>query len=186
MNAGVRAHVCSDWRITVDRLTQVDWIDPAGVIAMSEFKQIRSSTLLLTLFAFVAALFFLLGRELASLTVIEVVIMAVGAAGLSVAVASYVVDLFARRNRAGAISCESDRPLEESARPDLQRLRTILDLMRRDEESLEQRYSQSRCALEELIRAKSLRLQAEIDLIRLERRPKTWAEACAEHQAAEH
>lgn len=63
-------------------------------------------------------------------------------------------------------------------------LRATVESLRREEESLVQHHSYGRCATEEVIRAKSLRVQAEIVLLRHEAMPKSWAEICGEAHAA--
>ncbi len=61
------------------------------------------------------------------------------------------------------------------------RLRSTLELMQREEDSYVERYSRRRCSVEDVIRAKALRLEAEIKLIRHQKRFKSWAEVCAEY-----
>lgn len=65
------------------------------------------------------------------------------------------------------------------------RLRSTLELMQQEEKSYAERYSRRRCSVEDVIRAKALRVVAEIKLIRHQKRFKSWAEVCAEHHSCE-
>lgn len=69
-------------------------------------------------------------------------------------------------------------------RAELDRLQADFEAMQRHERDLVERYSRSRCAAEDVIRATSLRLLAEIQLLRHEKMPKSWAEKCAAHAAS--
>lgn len=64
--------------------------------------------------------------------------------------------------------------------PKTDRLESTVESMRREEASCVKRYSLRRCSAEDVIRAKALRVQAEIKLIRHETMPKSWAEVCGE------
>jgi len=64
---------------------------------------------------------------------------------------------------------------------ELDRLKADFKAMQRHERDFVERYSQSRCAAEDVIRATSLRLLAEIQLLRHEKMPKSWADKCAAH-----
>jgi hypothetical protein len=77
-----------------------------------------------------------------------------------------------------ALSATSDDTAACDIDPTTERLKSTVDSMRREEASCAARYSQRRCSSDDLIRAKSLRIQAEIELLRQEAMPKSWAEAC--------
>ncbi len=61
------------------------------------------------------------------------------------------------------------------------RLRANVEAMQRHEMERVDCYARSGCAAEDVIRAKSLRLLAEIQLLRYEKMPKSWSEKCAAH-----
>jgi len=69
-------------------------------------------------------------------------------------------------------------------RTEIDSLRADFEATQRHERDLIERYSQSRCAAEDVIRATSLRLLAEIQLLRHEKMPKSWADKCAAHIAS--
>ncbi len=57
-------------------------------------------------------------------------------------------------------------------------LRAKLDAIRLEETAIAKQRASHQCSAEDLIRAESLRLLAEIELLRHESMPKTWAETC--------
>ncbi len=67
--------------------------------------------------------------------------------------------------------------------PRQERLKSTVDSMRCEEAACAERYALRRSSSDELIRAKSLRIQAEIELLRHDAMPKSWAEACQHIQA---
>lgn len=69
-------------------------------------------------------------------------------------------------------------------RAEIDRLKADFEAMQRNEREFIECYSQSRCAAEDVIRATSLRLLAEIQLLRHEKMPKSWAAKCAAHAAS--
>ncbi len=69
-------------------------------------------------------------------------------------------------------------------RAEIDRLKAGFEAMQRNEREFIECYSQSRCAAEDVIRATSLRLLAEIQLLRHEKMPKSWAAKCAAHAAS--
>ena len=76
-----------------------------------------------------------------------------------------------------------DRSASPESDSDAERLKIELEANRRQEDECLARYEQRNCAMEEVLRAKALRVQAEIALIRHQDRPKTWAEVCRERQS---
>ena len=65
-------------------------------------------------------------------------------------------------------------------------LRLRLEQRRRDEDTCVEHYSRRSCPIEDVIRSKALRLQAEIELKRSEVRLKSWSEVCAEYTSQNH
>ena len=63
------------------------------------------------------------------------------------------------------------------------RLSAKVEAMQRHEMELANCYTRSRCAAEDVVRAKSLRLLAEIQLLRYEKMPRSWAEKFAAQAA---
>lgn len=63
-------------------------------------------------------------------------------------------------------------------------LRANVEAMQRNEMELLNCYSRRRCPAEDVIRATSLRLLAEIQLLRYEKMPRSWAEKCAARRRA--
>jgi hypothetical protein len=178
----------SDRVITAVRPNTLIGFQPSHVISMSDAKQITTAFGTLMLLGLVVAVSGLLGRQVQSFAVMGLVLMAIAFAVLSIGYVTVVLErICARRGRCEdkAMSIADDPPSVEVTETDADRLRLTLESMQRDEESCEQLYSRRRCSLEEVIRARSLRLQAEIKLIRHERRPKSWAEACAEYQGSQ-
>ena len=62
--------------------------------------------------------------------------------------------------------------------PDSERLRAKLDAIRLEEAAIAKQRASHQCSAEDLIRVESRRLLAEIELLRHESMPKTWAETC--------
>lgn len=82
-----------------------------------------------------------------------------------------------------ALSAACDDAAACDIDPTTERLKSTVDNMRREEASCAARYSQRSCSSDDFIRAKSLRIQAEIELWRQETMPKSWAEACQSFHA---
>jgi hypothetical protein len=68
--------------------------------------------------------------------------------------------------------------------PKTDSLKLAAESMRRNEMFCVESYSLRRCSAEDVIHAKALRLQAEIALIRYEKRLKSWSEVCAESHSS--
>ena len=81
------------------------------------------------------------------------------------------------RREALSATCEDDAAACDID-PTTERLKSTLDTMRREEVSCAARRARRRCSSDDLIRARSLRVQAEIALLRHEAMPKPWGEAC--------
>jgi hypothetical protein len=77
-----------------------------------------------------------------------------------------------------ALSAAGDDVTACDVDPTAQRLKCTVDTMRRKEASCAARYSKRVCSSDDFIRAKFLRIQAEIELLRHEAMPKSWIEAC--------
>ena len=70
--------------------------------------------------------------------------------------------------------CEDEWRIDE----DTLRLQARLEVLESVEQQLISRYSRFECSQEELVRARANRLQAEIELISHQRRPKLWTDIC--------
>ncbi|GAA4471419.1 hypothetical protein [Novipirellula rosea] len=79
---------------------------------------------------------------------------------------------------ASTVATNNQQPID----PESERLRAELEAIRSEESVIAKQRASHQCSAEDLIRAESRRLLAEIELLRHEAMPKTWAETCTSMQ----
>lgn len=118
-----------------------------------------------------------------SLALLSVAVLLVaGLANLLVRLSVWLLNRTCRYCREASRPSSSDKLAARGTDRHADKLRAAVESLRREEESLAERYSIRQCAAEDVIRAKSLRMRAEIALLRHERMPRSWAEVCGEAQ----
>ena len=163
------------------------------VSTMSQTSQFRIFILrcagcgLVVLAAF-AALSGVLGSALQDLALGWALLFSVFAATLAVGLVllgdwSSVIASFDSERK--LVETDADLATSSESDADAERLRTALEANLQQENECLARYAQRNCAMEDVLRARALRVQAEIALIRHQDRPKTWAEVCREHRSGE-
>ena len=163
---------------------------PGHVTSMSKANHVKNASLISVgspmLVALLTAATGVLGSDVQRLAVVWLWMLVVSSATYTLGLLLLADWSRARmyfRRREDSSAGREDAHAVGGVDDDTDRLRSNLALMHRDEDSCVQRYSQRRCSVEDMLRAKSLRLQAEIALIRHEKQPKSWAEVCAEYHS---
>lgn len=131
---------------------------------------------------FPCALIGFLGQTIQSLAFCLAGVLALGCVSLFIRSTVWLLNRICRHCRE-ALSAACDDGVACEVDPATERLKATVDTMRRKEASCAAQYSQRRCSSDDFIRAKSLRIQAEIELLRHEAMPKSWAEACQDVHA---
>ncbi|MCC9641612.1 hypothetical protein LOC71_04950 [Rhodopirellula sp. JC740] len=127
---------------------------------------------------FVCASIGVFGQVIQSIAFFLTFVLALACVRLLIRSSVWLLNRICRHCREG-LSATSERDAEaRGIDATTERLKSTLDNMRRVEEVYVARYAHRRCSSDDVIRMKSLRLQAEIELLRQEKIPKPWAEAC--------
>lgn len=132
---------------------------------------VLGSLMMLVLFG---ALLGIAGPIVQSIAILLAILLALIAVNLFMGVTVRLLNRTCRYCRE-ALETETevaDRKLD----PATERLKARLDAMRQQELSFAERYSHRRCSSDEWIRARSLRVQAEIEWLRTEGMPRPWVE----------
>ncbi|TWU32774.1 hypothetical protein Q31b_58170 [Novipirellula aureliae] len=79
-----------------------------------------------------------------------------------------------------ALAMELENGEASDINPITERLKSTVDSKRLEEESYVARYARRRCSSDDVLRAQSLRVQAEIELLRHEKMPRSWSDICGE------